>query len=116
MERCDEDLRHVLDSAPCPTPEELCLSNQAERNDTQSRVMIFTDLFSTPTPVCLSARNPFVSSHNSLLSDTLRRNESIFLNADGEGFSKQDSQTATVETRGETIQLPFEGETPGANV
>ena len=29
IERCDEDLRHVLDSAPWPTPEELCLSNQA---------------------------------------------------------------------------------------
>ena len=78
--------------------------------------MIFTDPFSTPTPVCLSGRNPFVSSHNALLSDTLLRNESPLLNADGDALSKQDSQTATVETRGQTIQLPFEGKTQGANV
>ena len=78
--------------------------------------MIFTDPFSTPTPVCLSGRNPFMSSHNPLLSDTLRRNESLLLNADDDAFSKPDSQTATVETRGQTIQLPFDGETQAANV
>ena len=74
MERCD-----VGDSAPWPTPEQLRLSNQAERNDTQSRGMVFADPFSTLTPVCLSGRNPFVSSHNPLLSDALHWNESPLL-------------------------------------
>ena len=78
--------------------------------------MIFAYPFSTLTPICLSERNPFVSSQNPLLSDTLPWNESTLLNADGDAFSKEVSQTATVETRDQTIQLPFEGETQGANV